>query len=83
MDFNDNNKFRPDPTLRLMDQMRQMMRYNHYAYRTEQTYCDGLPFFGSFFGQAKRNKMLILSWSTPRFEKKNNFLRKDRSQFKV
>jgi len=33
-------KFRPDPKLRLMDQVRQVMRYHHYAYRTEQTYCD-------------------------------------------
>ena len=33
-------KFRPDPQLRLMDQVRQVMRYHHYAYRTEKTYCD-------------------------------------------
>ena len=32
-------KFRPDPKLRLMDQVRQVLRYHHYAYRTEQTYC--------------------------------------------
>ena len=32
--------FRPDPNLRLMDQVRQVLRYHHYAYRTEQTYCD-------------------------------------------
>ncbi len=33
-------KFRPDPNLKLMDQVRQVMRYHHYAYRTEQTYHD-------------------------------------------
>ncbi|SLM31205.1 Integrase/recombinase (fragment) [Desulfamplus magnetovallimortis] len=33
-------QFRPDPKLRLMDQVRQVLRYHHYAYRTEQTYCD-------------------------------------------
>ena len=33
-------KFRPDPKLRLMDQVRQVIQYHHYAYRTEQTYCD-------------------------------------------
>jgi hypothetical protein len=33
-------KFRPDTKLRLMDQIRQVLRYYHYAYRTEQTYCD-------------------------------------------
>ena len=33
-------KFRPDPKLRLMDQVRQGLQYHHYAYRTEKTYCD-------------------------------------------
>ncbi len=27
-------KFRPDPDLKLMDQIRQVLRYHHYAYRT-------------------------------------------------
>ncbi|MBE9545978.1 MAG: tyrosine-type recombinase/integrase [Proteobacteria bacterium] len=31
-------KFRPDTHLRLMDQVRQVMRYHHYAYRTGKTY---------------------------------------------
>jgi len=35
-----NTIFRPDPGLKLMDQVRQVLRYHHYAYRTEQTYCD-------------------------------------------
>ncbi|MCP4108633.1 MAG: tyrosine-type recombinase/integrase [Desulfobacteraceae bacterium] len=33
-------KFKPDPDLKLMDQVRQVLRYHHYRYRTEQTYCD-------------------------------------------
>jgi len=33
-------KFKPDGGLKLMDQVRQVLRYHHYAYRTEQTYCD-------------------------------------------
>ncbi|MHC1745496.1 MAG: tyrosine-type recombinase/integrase [Syntrophobacteraceae bacterium] len=33
-------KFRPDPDLRLMDPVRQVLQYQHYAYRTEQAYCD-------------------------------------------
>ena len=33
-------KFRPNPDLRVMDQVRQVLRYHHYAYRTEQTYSD-------------------------------------------
>jgi hypothetical protein len=33
-------KFRPDPNLKLMGQVFQVLRYHHYAYRTEQTYCN-------------------------------------------
>ncbi|MBN2232853.1 MAG: phage integrase N-terminal SAM-like domain-containing protein [Deltaproteobacteria bacterium] len=33
------SKFRPNPKLKLMDQVREVLRYHHYAYRTEQTYC--------------------------------------------
>lgn len=32
-------KFRPDRNLKIMDQVRETLRYYHYAYRTEQTYC--------------------------------------------
>jgi hypothetical protein len=42
--------FRPDPKLKLMDQVRQMLRYHHYAYRTEQTYCDWIVRFIKFHG---------------------------------
>ena len=30
-------KFKPDPKLKLMEQVRQMLRYHYYAYRTEKT----------------------------------------------
>jgi len=43
-------KFKPDPKLKLMDQMRQVLRYHHYAYRTEQTYCDWIIRFIKFHG---------------------------------
>ena len=33
-------KFRPAQDLKLMDQVRQVLQYHHYAYRTEQTYCN-------------------------------------------
>jgi hypothetical protein len=33
-------KFRPDSKSKLMDQVRQVLRYHHYAYRTELSYCD-------------------------------------------
>jgi hypothetical protein len=32
-------KFRPDPDAKLMDQVREVLRYYHYAYRAESTYC--------------------------------------------
>ena len=34
------NIFKPNPDLKLIEQVRQVMRYHHYQYRTEQTYCD-------------------------------------------
>ena len=43
-------QFRPDPNLRLMDQVRQVLRYHHYAYRTEQTYCDWILRYIRFHG---------------------------------
>jgi hypothetical protein len=29
------HKFQPNPGLKLMDQIREVLRYHHYAYRTE------------------------------------------------
>lgn len=46
-------KFRPDPSLKLMDQVRQVLRYHHYAYRTEQTYCDWIVRYIKYFGAKK------------------------------
>ncbi|MEA2084885.1 MAG: phage integrase N-terminal SAM-like domain-containing protein, partial [Thermodesulfobacteriota bacterium] len=42
-------KFKPDAGLKLMDQIRQVLRYHHYAYRTEQTYCSWIIRFLKFF----------------------------------
>jgi site-specific recombinase XerD len=44
------SKFKPDPKLKLMDQVRQVLRYHHYAYRTEQTYCDWIVRYIKFHG---------------------------------
>ena len=49
-------KFRPDSNLRLMEQVRQVLRYHHYAYRTEQTYCDWILRYIRFHG-AKRHPL--------------------------
>ena len=43
-------KFRPDPNAKLMDQMREVLRYYHYAYRTESTYCRWILRYIQFFG---------------------------------
>ena len=40
--------FKPDPKLKLMDQVRQVLRYHHYAYRTEQFYCGRIVRFIKF-----------------------------------
>ncbi len=32
-------KFRPNKDQKLMDQVREVLRYHHYAYSTEQSYC--------------------------------------------
>lgn len=44
------SKFKPDPKLKLMDQVRQVLRYHHYAYRTEQSYCDWIVRYIKFHG---------------------------------
>ena len=43
-------KFRPNPKLKLMDQVREVLRYHHYAYRTEQTYCQWILCYIHHFG---------------------------------
>ena len=43
-------KFHPNPKYKLMDQVREVLRYYHYAYRTEQTYCQWILRFIHFFG---------------------------------
>lgn len=46
-------RFKPDAGLKLMDQVRQVLRYHHYAYRTEQTYCSWIIQFLKFFKHEK------------------------------
>lgn len=43
-------KFRPNPDLKLMDQVREVLRYYHYAYRTEQAYCQWIRRYIHYFG---------------------------------
>ena len=51
-------KFRPNQNLRLMDQVREGLRYHHYAYRTEQTYCQWILRYIQYFG-GKTHPLLL------------------------
>jgi len=48
--------FKPNPKLELMDQVREVLRYYHYAYRTEETYCKWILRFTRFFDGKKHPK---------------------------
>jgi len=59
MENTDNKpKFRPNPNLKLMDQVREVLRYHHYAYRTEQTYCQWILRYIHYFGGKTHPKLL-------------------------
>jgi len=45
-----NQKFEPNADARLMDQVKEVLRYHHYAYRTEKTYCDWILRYLKFHG---------------------------------
>ncbi|OGR25250.1 MAG: hypothetical protein A2277_08360 [Desulfobacterales bacterium RIFOXYA12_FULL_46_15] len=51
-------KFCPDPNLELMDQVREVLRYYHYAYRTEQIYGQWILRYIYFFGGKTHPNML-------------------------
>lgn len=51
-------KFRPNQNLKLMDQVREVLRYYHYAYRTEQTYCQWILRYIRYFGGKTHPKLL-------------------------
>ena len=43
-------RFHPNPDLKLMDQVRETLRYFNYAYRTEQSYCQWILRYIRFCG---------------------------------
>ena len=45
--------FKPNPDLHLLDQVREVLRYYHYAYKTEQTYCEWIIRYIKFFNNEK------------------------------
>jgi len=52
-------KFHPNPSLKLMDQVREVLRFHHYAYRTEQTYCQWILRYIYFFGGTTHPNKLV------------------------
>ena len=48
--------FGPNSELRLIDQMREVLRYYHYAYKTEQTYCDWIVSYVKYHNNKKHPK---------------------------
>ena len=51
-------KFRPNSSLKLMDQVREVLRYHHYAFRTETSYCQWIKRYIHFFGGKTHPKEL-------------------------
>jgi integron integrase len=47
----------PNPKLKLLDQVREVMRVRHYAIRTEQAYCDWIRRFIRFHGMHSRSEL--------------------------
>jgi len=51
-------KFCPNPSLKLMEQVREVLRYHHYAYRTETSYCQWILRYIHFYGGKTHPKIL-------------------------
>jgi hypothetical protein len=49
----DRSVFLPNPKLKLLDQCREVLRFHHYAYRTEQTYLDWIQRYVRFCRNAE------------------------------
>ncbi|MDA3903732.1 MAG: phage integrase N-terminal SAM-like domain-containing protein [Desulfuromusa sp.] len=61
-------RFNPDPDFKLMDQVRKTLRYVHYAYRTEQSYCQWILRHIRFCCGAKPPKKQGCSRMAPVYE---------------
>ncbi len=44
------HRFRPDPKAKLMDQVKEVLRYHFYAYHTEVTYCQWIIRYIHYYG---------------------------------
>ena len=47
----------PNPKLKLMDQVKEVMRLRHYSIRTEQCYCDWIRRYIKFHGILSREEL--------------------------
>lgn len=52
------HKFTPNPDTKLLDQVKEVLRFHHYAYRTEETYCQWIRRYIHFFGGKTHPKEL-------------------------
>jgi integron integrase len=51
-------QFKPNSELKLMDQVREVLRYHHYSYRTENTYCQWIVRYIRFHGSKTHPKLM-------------------------
>ena len=58
LDMKNKPKFRPNPNLKLMDQVREVLRYTHYSYRMEQTDCQRILRYIDYFGDKTHPRLL-------------------------
>lgn len=49
-------KFTPNPKSKLMDQVRETLRYYHYAHSTEKTYCQWILRYVYFYDKKRHPK---------------------------
>src|SRR6266853_6446047 len=47
----------PNPKLKLLDQVTEIMRLRHYSIRTERCYCDWIRRFVKFHGMKSRSDL--------------------------
>src|SRR5712691_11091490 len=48
----------PNPKLKLLEQVKEVMRLRHYSIRTEQCYCDWIRRYIKFHGMRSREELL-------------------------
>ena len=47
----------PNPKLKLLDQVREVMRLKHYSIRTERCYCDWIRRYVKYHGMRRREDL--------------------------